>query len=118
VAALLLAAIGTYAVTAQTVAQRTRELGLRIALGARRGQILALVFGQGLRPVAVGLLLGLAVAFGVLRLASGLLFGVSPTDPLTLLAVVILLGAVASIAIYAPARRATRVDPVLALRSE
>jgi putative ABC transport system permease protein len=105
-------------VTAQAVAQRTREMGVRIALGARPGQIVALVLGQGLRPVGLGLLLGLAVAFGVLRLASGLLFGVSSTDPQTLLAVVVLLAVVAAAAIYAPARRAMRVDPVVALRAE
>jgi putative ABC transport system permease protein len=117
-AALLLAAIGTYAVTAQAVAQRTQEMGVRVALGARRGQIMALVFGQGLRPVGVGLGLGLAASLAVLRLASSLFFGVSAHDPATLLAVVVLLTAVALAAIYAPARRATRVDPVIALRSE
>jgi putative ABC transport system permease protein len=117
-AALLLAALGTYAVTAQTVASRTRELGVRIALGAGRGQILALVFKQGTKPVAVGLLLGVLVAAAALRLASGLLFGVSSSDPATLLGVVVLLATVALAAIYAPARRATRVDPIVALRSE
>lgn len=117
-AALLLAAIGTYAVTAQAVAQRTREVGVRIALGARPGQILTLVLGQGLRPVGLGLFLGLLTSFTVLRLASGLMFGVSPTDPPTLLAVTALLAAVAAVAISAPARRAMRVDPVVALRAE
>ena len=118
VAALLLAALGTYAVTAQAVASRTRELGVRIALGAGRGQILALVFEQGTKPVAVGLLLGVLAAVASLRLASGLLFGVSSSDPATLLGVVVLLATVALAAIYAPARRATRVDPIVALRSE
>lgn len=118
VAALLLAAFGTYAVTAQDVASRTRELGVRIALGAGRRQIFGLVFGQGTRPVAVGLLLGVLGAVASLHLASGLLFGVSAKDPLTLLGVVALLTGVALLAIYAPARRATRVDPIVALRSE
>jgi len=117
-AALLLAAIGTYAVTAQSVAQRTQEMGVRMALGARRGQILALVFGQGLQPVALGLGLGLAASLGVLRLVSRLFFGVSASDPSIFVAVVVLLTLVAMGAVYAPARRATRVDPVVALRSE
>jgi predicted permease len=117
-AALLLAAFGTYAVTAQAVAQRTRELGVRIALGARRPQILALVLAQGARPVAVGMVLGLFAALACLRLASDLLFGVSATDPRTLVAVVALLGGVALAALYLPARRATRVDPVVALRTD
>jgi ABC-type antimicrobial peptide transport system permease subunit len=93
-------------------------MGVRLALGARRGQILALVLGQGLRPVALGLVLGLAGALSVLRLASSLVFGVSTTDPPALLGSAVLLSVVAVAAVYAPARRATRVDPVTTLRSD
>jgi hypothetical protein len=115
-AALALAACGTFAVTAQSVSRRTRELGVRIALGAGRRQILGLVYREAGVPVAIGLALGVAAAPATLGWASGLLFGVSARDPLALLAAVLLLGSVALLAIDAPARRATRVDPVQALR--
>jgi predicted permease len=117
-AALLLVGLGVYGITASSVAQRTRELGIRIALGADRGRVIWSVVGQPTRLVAVGLVLGLAGTWGVGRLATGLLFGVSPTDPVTLAAVSLVLLAVGMVASYVPARRATRVDPMVALRSE
>jgi ABC-type antimicrobial peptide transport system permease subunit len=117
-AALLLAACGTYAVNAQAVARRTRELGLRIALGARRDQILRLVLGQGLVPIGLGLVVGAGAAIVLLRLARGLLFEVSPQDPMALGGGALLLGGVALAAILVPARRAARIAPAVALRSE
>jgi predicted permease len=116
--ALLLAASGTYAVSAQAVARRTRELGVRIALGARADQVLRMVLAQGLGPVASGLALGLLAAAGLLGFARGLLYEVSPRDPAALAGGAALLGAVALAAILVPARRATRVDPAAALRAE
>jgi putative ABC transport system permease protein len=116
--ALLLAASGTYAVNAQAVARRTRELGVRIALGARADQVLRMVIAQGLGPVMVGLVGGLLAAAGLLRFARGLLYDVSPHDPAAVAGGAVLLGAVALAAIFVPARRATRVHPAAALRSE
>jgi putative ABC transport system permease protein len=116
--ALVLTAIGIYGVLAYTVAQQTRELGVRIALGASGGDVLRLVLGRGLRLVAIGSVLGLAISFGVTRVMSSILFGVTPTDPITFVGVTLLLLAVTFVACWIPARRATRIDPLTALRYE
>ena len=118
IAAVLLASLGIYGVVAYSVAQRTSELGIRMALGAAPGRIRALVLGQSLAPVGLGLAGGLVASVGAGRLVSSQLFGVSPVDPVTLGGVAAVLGAVAFVATIAPARRATRVDPVVALRDE
>jgi putative ABC transport system permease protein len=117
-AAVLLASLGIYGVVSTSVAQRTGELGIRMALGAQPARIRALVLGQSLRPVLLGLAVGLAVAAASGRLVSGLLFDVSSLDPATFAGVGATLTAVALTASYVPARRATRVDPVVALRDE
>jgi ABC-type antimicrobial peptide transport system permease subunit len=116
--ALLLAVTGVYAMMAYAVAQRIHEIGVRMALGARAGQVLLMVVGQGLTIAAIGVGLGLAGAFAVTRLMAGLLEGVSPSDPLTFALVALLLASVAVLASWLPARRAARVDPMIALRSE
>jgi predicted permease len=116
--ALVLAAVGIYGVIAYTTRQRTREIGIRMALGAQRSQILRLVLGQGLRLTTIGLALGLALSLTLTRLLSRLLFGVTPTDLVTFGGVTLLLCAVALGACYLPARRATSVDPMVVLRYE
>ncbi len=116
--ALALAAVGVYGVISFSVGERTHEMGIRIALGAGKTDVLALVLGQCTRIAALGIAVGLLAALALTRLMSGLLFGVSPTDPITFAAVSILLGAIALFACYIPARRATKVDPVVALRHE
>jgi putative ABC transport system permease protein len=116
--ALVLAAIGIYGVLSYAIARRTREIGIRIALGAQPGDVRRLVIGQGMRPVVGGVLLGVGGALLLTRLMQGLLYGVSPSDPGTLAGVALLLSAVALFATWLPARRATRVDALEALRSE
>ncbi|HSE53991.1 MAG TPA: FtsX-like permease family protein, partial [Gemmatimonadales bacterium] len=116
--ALVLAMVGVHGVLSYTVAQRSREIGIRMALGADQHSVRSLVVGQGARLVAAGLVIGVAGAIGVSRLLSSLLYGVHPNDPVTLLAVALGLGGVALFATLMPARRAARVDPMVALRSE
>ncbi|PYT43133.1 MAG: hypothetical protein DMG47_14445 [Acidobacteria bacterium] len=116
--ALVLAAVGTYGLIAYSVTQRIQELGIRIALGAQRRDVLRLVLGQGTRLTLLGLALGIAAALGITRLMTSLLFGTSPTDPLTFAGVAGLLVFVALLACFIPARRATRIDPIVALRYE
>jgi putative ABC transport system permease protein len=116
--ALGLAVMGIYGVIAYTVAQRTNEIGIRIALGAQPADILRLILKQGLKLVLIGAALGLLGAFGVTQLLAGLLFGISASDPLTFISVTGALIVVALLACYLPARRATKVDPLVALRSE
>jgi len=118
VIALVLAAVGVYGLIAYSVTQRTQELGIRIALGAQRRDVLGLVLAQGTRLTLLGIVIGVIAALGLSRLLAALLFGVSTTDPLTFAGVAGLLVAVALLACYIPARRATRVDPIVALRYE
>jgi predicted lysophospholipase L1 biosynthesis ABC-type transport system permease subunit len=116
--ALALAAIGIYGVVAFSVARRTQEFGIRMALGAQRRAFLRLVVGEGARLAMLGVGIGIAASFVIMRLLSSLLFGVSATDPITFAAVAALLSLVALLASYVPARRAMRLDPNTALRCE
>ena len=116
--ALLLAAIGIYGLMSYVVQQRLQEIGIRLALGAGSGQMLRMVIGQGIKLVGIGLAIGLGAAFGLARLLASLLFGVKTSDPITYSAVALILTTVALIACFIPARRATQVDPLSALRYE
>jgi putative ABC transport system permease protein len=116
--ALVLAAIGVYGLISYSVAQRTREIGIRVALGARPGQVVAPIVREGMTLAVIGVALGIAGAAAVTRLIASFLFGVEPNDPLTFAAVAALLLLVALLASYVPSRRALRVDPLTALRAE
>jgi putative ABC transport system permease protein len=116
--ALLLAAVGIYGVQAYSVTQRTREIGIRRALGASDAEVLKLIVGNGMSLTLAGVVLGLVAAFALSRVLAGLLFGVSATDAATFTAIPVLLAAVGLVACYIPARRATRIDPVVAIRGE
>src|SRR5205814_3510805 len=116
--ALVLTAIGIYGVLAYSVSQRTSEIGIRIALGAGKSSIFRLVVGQAMALVAISLAIGVAGAFAATRLLNSLLFGVGASDPGTFIGIVLLVTIVAFLAAWLPARRATRVDPIIALRAE
>jgi putative ABC transport system permease protein len=118
VLALVIAAIGIYGVMAYSVAQRTQEIGIRMALGAARPDVLRLVVGQAARLTLLGMGIGLAGAYAVTRFMASQLFGVSASDPPTFVGVTIILALSALVAAWVPAERATRVDPMVALRSE
>src|SRR4029453_5244367 len=116
--ALALSAAGIYGVTSYTATQRTHEIGIRIAVGARDADVVKMMMKHGMKPALIGLAIGLGAALGLTRLMKSLLFGVTATDPLTFVTLATFLMIVALIACYLPARRATKVDPMIALRFE
>jgi ABC-type antimicrobial peptide transport system permease subunit len=116
--ALIIAGVGLYGVVAFFVAQRTQEIGVRMAIGAQRSDVLRLVLGEAARMAAFGVIIGVVASLAISRLLTSLLFGISATDPLTFIGVAVLLSLVALAASFIPAYRATRVDPVTALRYE
>jgi putative ABC transport system permease protein len=115
---MLLAIAGVFGVMAYSVSRRTREIGVRAALGASSGDILGMILRQGLRTIFTGVAIGIAVSLALTRTMQSLLFGVTATDPLTFTAVILLLVAAALLACYIPARRAAKVEPMVALRYE
>jgi ABC-type antimicrobial peptide transport system permease subunit len=114
----MLSSVGLYGVVSYAVAQRTREMGIRVALGADPASVVRLVAFDGLRLVLIGAVLGMLAALGLMQLLSGLLFGGRAFDPATLVVVLLVLGVAASLAAYLPARRVRRIDPMLALRAD
>jgi putative ABC transport system permease protein len=116
--ALVLSAVGVFGVISHLVSQRTREIGVRVALGAQRSDVLRLILSEGARLILFGVAIGLAASLGLTRLLATILFGVRTSDPVTLIFVSVILSAVAFLACYIPAQRATRVDPMVALRYE
>ena len=114
----MLAAVGIYGVISQRVAQRTQEIGVRVALGARRNDVLILIIREGIRLTLIGMVIGIAGSLVLARFLSSMLYGIGATDPLTILSVSVLLASVAMLACYIPARRAVRMDPGAALRCE
>jgi len=117
-AALFLAVLGIYAIKGYLVASRTSEIGIRMALGATHGSIMGMVLREGLGPTMVGLVVGLALGLAVAKVAASMLYGISPADPVSIVVTVALLGAASLLASYLPARRAAKVDPMVALKYE
>jgi putative ABC transport system permease protein len=118
VLALVLSAVGVYGVMAHLVNEETHEIGIRMALGASRGSVLGMVLRRGMVTTVIGMVLGLPLAYALARLMSSLIFGISATDPMTFIGIPLALISAAALAVYVPARRATRIDPIVALRYE